>query len=88
MKKDGTHPEYRDVLFIDSSTGHKFVIGSTLKSDETEVFEGKEYPLCRVSTSSASHPIYTGDTNKLLDTEGRVGKFRKRYERSKQQEAE
>lgn len=77
MKKK-IHPEYRKILFVDSSTGFKFVCGSTLKTDKTEVFEGVEYPVCHVSTSSASHPLFTG-SNKLVDAEGRVDKFRKRY---------
>ena len=78
MKKKG-HPEYREVLFVDSSTGHRFVCGSTLKTNDKEVFEGKEYPVCKVSTSSSSHPFFTG-SNQLVDAEGRVDKFRKRYQ--------
>ena len=77
MKKD-IHPEYQQILFVDSSTGHKFLCGSTLKTNETEVFEGVEYPVCRVSISSASHPLFTG-SKQLVDAEGRVDKFRKRY---------
>lgn len=77
MKKE-IHPEYQQVLFVDSSTGHKFVCGSTLKTDEREVFEGVEYPVCRVSISSASHPLFTG-SKQFVDAEGRVDKFRKRY---------
>lgn len=77
MKKE-THPEYQQVLFVDSSTGHKFICGSTLKTDEREVYEGVEYPVCRVSISSASHPLFTG-SKQLVDAEGRVDKFRKRY---------
>lgn len=77
MKKEG-HPDYQDILFIDSSTGTKFVCGSTLKPTETEEFEGKTYPVYRVAISSASHPFFTG-SKQLLDTEGRVDKFRKRY---------
>jgi large subunit ribosomal protein L31 len=79
MKKD-KHPEYQEVLFIDSSNGHKFVCGASIKSKETEVFEGKEYPVFRVSVSSASHPFYTG-SQQFLDTEGRVDKFMTRYKR-------
>jgi len=90
MKKE-THPNYQKVLFVDSSTGHKFLIGSTLESKETETFEGQEYPVFRVSVSSASHPFFTG-SEKLVDSEGRVDKFRKRYSRSqpekKQEESE
>lgn len=78
MKKE-VHPEYQEVLFVDSSTGHRFVCGSTLKTDEKEVFEGKEYPVCRISISSSSHPFFTGSKG-LVDAEGRVDKFRKRYQ--------
>lgn len=77
MKKN-IHPKYQQVLFVDSSTGHKFVCGSTLQSEETEVFKGVKYPVYRVSVSSASHPFFTG-SKQLVDAEGRVDKFKKRY---------
>lgn len=77
MKKN-THPKYQQVLFVDSSTGHKFVTGSTLEPKETETFQGKEYPMYRLSVSSASHPYFTG-SKQLVDAEGRVDKFKKRY---------
>jgi large subunit ribosomal protein L31 len=77
MKKD-THPEYQQVLFVDSSTGTKFLIGSTIKTDKTEVYEGKEYPAVHVPVSSASHPFFTG-SQQFIDSEGRVDKFMKRY---------
>ena len=77
MKKKG-HPDYQDVLFVDSSTGFKFVCGTTLKPKETEEFEGKNYPVYRVAISSASHPFFTG-SKQFVDTEGRVDKFLKRY---------
>ncbi len=77
MKKE-IHPEYQKVLFVDSATGHKFICGSTLRTDEREVFEGVEYPVCRVAISSASHPLFTG-SKQFVDAEGRVDKFRKRY---------
>ncbi len=82
MKKQG-HPQYQEVLFVDSSTGHKFVCGSTLQPKEKEVFEGKEYPVCRVAVSSASHPFFTG-SKQLVDSEGRVDKFKKRYSSKKE----
>lgn len=85
MKKN-THPKYQQVLFIDSSTGHKFVCGSTLQSKEKEVFEGVEYPVYRASTSSASHPFFTG-SKQLVDAEGRVDKFKKRYTAAAQKAA-
>ncbi|MCB1118510.1 MAG: type B 50S ribosomal protein L31 [Chlamydiia bacterium] len=82
MKKN-THPEYRDVLFVDSSTGKKFVCGSTLQTQKTETLDGVEYPACYVATSSYSHPFFTG-SQQFLDTEGRVDKFMKRYKGKKQ----
>jgi large subunit ribosomal protein L31 len=77
MKKE-THPKYQEVLFIDSTTNYKFVCGSTLQPKERDTFEGKEYPAYRLSTSSASHPFFTGSKT-LVDAEGRVDKFKKRY---------
>lgn len=77
MKKN-THPKYQEVLFVDSSTGQKMVIGSTLQTQETETHNGKKYPVCRVSVSSSSHPFFTG-SKQLVDAEGRVDKFIKRY---------
>ena len=74
------HPKYREVLFEDSSTGTKFIIGSTLETKEKVTFEGKEYPLYRVPVSSASHPFFTKATQ-FMDTEGRVDKFTKKYQR-------
>lgn len=78
--QDKKHPHYQEVLFVDSSTGAKFVIGSTLQPKEREMFEGKEYPLYRVPVSSASHPFYT-KANQFVDSEGRMDKFAKRYQR-------
>lgn len=78
MKKN-THPKYQQVLFVDSSTDYKFVCGSTLKTEETGEYNGKQYPMYRVSVSSASHPLFTG-SKQLVDAEGRIVKFNKRYE--------
>jgi large subunit ribosomal protein L31 len=83
--KENIHPPYQDVLFVDSSTGVKFVCGSTMQPKEKETFEGKEYPVCRVSISSASHPFFTG-ANQFIDSEGRVDKFQKKYLKRKQDE--
>lgn len=77
MKKE-IHPKYQDVLFIDSTTNYKFICGSTLQPKERDTFEGKEYPVYRLSTSSSSHPFFTGSKG-LVDAEGRVDKFKKRY---------
>ncbi len=85
--KEKTHPPYQEVLFEDSSTGAKFIIGSTLQPKEKTVYEGKEYPLYRVPVSSASHPFFTKSTQ-FIDTEGRVDKFTKKYQRKSQEEKE
>ena len=82
--KEKTHPSYQEVLFEDSSTGSKFIIGSTLQPKEKTTHEGKEYPLCRVAVSSASHPFFTKATQ-FMDTEGRVDKFTKKYQRKSQE---
>ena len=80
MKAD-IHPDYREVVFHDVTSDFKFLTRSTLASKETVKWEdGNEYPLVKVEVSSSSHPFYTGQ-NKLIDTSGRVDKFRKRYQK-------
>ena len=83
MKKD-THPgSYRQVIFEDSSSGARYLIGSTIHTDKTDKWEdGKEYPVYHVEISSASHPFYTGQS-KTIDTAGRVEKFKTRATKSK-----
>jgi large subunit ribosomal protein L31 len=80
MKKD-IHPEYHKVLFVDTSTGKKWVTRSTLVSDKTEEFDGEELPVVRLEISSESHPFWTGQQREV-DSEGRVDRFRKRYGQS------
>ncbi len=77
MKKD-IHPEYKEVVFLDTGTGEKFLCRSSAQTHDTVEFEGATYPLFKVSISSKSHPFYTGDQG-IVDTEGRVDKFKKRY---------
>ena len=76
--KSGIHPEYREVVFHDMSIDFKFITRSTVNSRETIEFEGKTYPLVKLETSSESHPFFTG-TQKIIDTAGRVEKFRNKY---------
>ena len=77
--KAGIHPEYRDVVFQDVSSDFAILTRSTMDSKETIKWEdGKEYPLVKVEVSSASHPFYTGK-HKVLDSGGRVDRFKKRY---------
>ena len=78
MRKD-IHPEYREVLFHDTSVDEYFLVRSTLQTDQTKEWtDGKTYPYCVLDVSSASHPFYTGK-QKLVDTGGRVDRFRKRF---------
>jgi large subunit ribosomal protein L31 len=80
MKAD-THPEYREVVFQDLSSDFAFLTRSTVHSTETIKWEdGNEYPLIKVEVSSASHPFYTGK-HKLMDTGGRVDRFKRRYQK-------
>ena len=78
MKAD-IHPKYHPVVFLDTSTGTKFLTRTTMTSKETVEWEdGNEYPLVKVDISSASHPYYTGKM-KFVDSAGRVEKFQKKY---------
>jgi large subunit ribosomal protein L31 len=73
------HPEYRTVVFRDSASGTEFLTRSTVQTNQTTKHsDGNEYPLYEVEISSASHPFYTGK-QKLVDTAGRVERFRKKY---------
>jgi large subunit ribosomal protein L31 len=82
MKKE-IHPEnHRKVIFVDDSSGEKFLVDSTVKTEETGKWEdGNEYPVAHVEISSASHPFYTGKEN-VVDTAGRVEKFKARMQKA------
>ena len=78
MKKD-IHPEYKEVVFRDEDADFAFLTRSTIKTSETITWEdGKEYPLVKLEISSASHPFFTGK-QKLVDSTGRVERFKQRY---------
>lgn len=77
--KPGIHPEYREVVFQDIGADFSFITRSTIAAKETIKWtDGKEYPLVKIEVSSQSHPFYTGK-QKILDTAGRVEKFRQKY---------
>jgi len=78
--KQGIHPEYREVCFVDLSNGFKFVTRTCANTKETvKMDDGRELPLFKLDTSSESHPFYTG-TQKSVDTMGgRVERFRNKY---------
>ncbi|MEM9056088.1 MAG: type B 50S ribosomal protein L31 [Pseudomonadota bacterium] len=80
--KAGIHPEYRDVVFHDTSADKYFVVGSTVQTGETIEYEGKTYPYMTIDVSSESHPFYTGK-QRVAENDGRIGRFNKRYNRGK-----
>ena len=85
MKPD-IHPNYRPVVFQDTSSDLRFLTQSTIATSETIEWEdGNEYPLAKVEISSESHPFFTGQM-KIVDTAGRVERFEKRYGRRKKAE--
>jgi large subunit ribosomal protein L31 len=80
MKAD-IHPEYKDVVFQDVTSGFSFLTRSTIETKETIQWEdGNEYPLFKVEISSQSHPFYTGKQN-INKTAGRIERFQNRYRR-------
>ena len=81
MSKQELHPkDYRFVVFADDAANFSFLTKSTAKSEETIKWtDGNEYPLVKVQISSASHPFFTGE-EKIIDTEGRVDRFKRAQE--------
>jgi large subunit ribosomal protein L31 len=85
MKK-GIHPEnYRLVAFKDMSNDDVFLTKSTAQTKETIEVDGSEYPLIKLEISRTSHPFYTGKT-KLVDSAGRIDKFKNKYKKFKKEE--
>ncbi|MDX1428169.1 type B 50S ribosomal protein L31 [Gramella sp. BOM4] len=81
--KQGIHPEnYRLVAFKDMSNDDVFITKSTAKTKETIEVDGTEYPLVKLEISRTSHPYYTGQT-KLVDSAGRIDKFKNKYAKFK-----
>jgi len=87
MKKE-IHPKgFRPVIFHDNSSKARFLISSIVETKETDKWEdGKEYPLFHIEISSASHPFYTGNET-VIDTAGRVEKFKARQANSAKKKA-
>lgn len=77
------HPKnYRPVIFHDNSSGARFLVNSTIPSATTDKWEdGQEYPVAYIDVSSASHPFYTGQ-EKVMDSAGRVERFKARAEKA------
>ena len=78
--KEGIHPNYRDVCFVDLTNGFKFVTRSVVQSKETiKMDDGRELPLVKLETTSETHPFYTGTQKSVDSLGGRVEKFRNKF---------
>ena len=83
--KPGIHPEYQPVIFLDTASNHSFLTRAVIDTkgrDKMKWSDGKEYPVVKVEVSSESHSFYTGK-HKIMDTAGRVEKFKRRYSKKK-----
>jgi large subunit ribosomal protein L31 len=79
--KNGIHPDYHDVVYRDRNADYAFLTRSTATSERTvEWTDGKTYPVIDVQISAGSHPFWTG-RSRVLDTAGRIEKFRAKYAR-------
>jgi large subunit ribosomal protein L31 len=88
--KPGIHPQYQAVIFLDTASNHAILSRSTIdtKGRETMKWEdGHEYPVVKVEVSSESHSFYTGK-QKIVDTAGRVERFKRKYTSRAKKKAE
>ena len=76
--KQGIHPEYHPVVFVDVSTGDEIITKSTATSNDKRDIDGVEHYVIRCDITSFTHPFFTGK-QKLMDTEGRIDRFRRKY---------
>ena len=76
--KEGIHPDYHRVLFIDTATGNEWITRSTLKSKDTREVDGEEIPVVKLEVSSYSHPFWTGKMREL-DSDGKIDRYRRRF---------
>ena len=77
MKKD-LHPKYNPAIFVDMTTGARFITRSTKHSEKKEIIDGVEHSVISIGITSDSHPFFTGKAQ-FIDTEGRIDKFQKRF---------
>jgi len=76
--KEGIHPAYHPVVFVDASSGDEIVTRSTMTSNEKRKIDGVDHYVISMDMTSYTHPFFTGK-QKLVDTEGRIDRFRKKY---------
>ncbi len=84
--KPEIHPEYHPVVFVDLSSGYEFLTRSTMTSEERKTVDGVEAYVVRLDITADSHPFFTGE-QRIVDTAGRVERFRRRYQRGGAAEA-
>lgn len=76
--KEGIHPQYHPVVFVDAGSGDEIVTRSTVTSKEKRTINGVEHYVVSMDITSYTHPFFTGK-QKLVDTEGRIDRFKKKY---------
>jgi len=76
--KEGIHPNYKPVVFVDANTGKEFLTRSTKPTTEKKVINGVEYGVISLEITSDTHPFWTGKQHHV-DTAGRIDRFNKRY---------
>ncbi len=76
--KEGIHPSYNPVIFVDVSTGAEYITRSTAKSKETREIDGVTYYVVQMEVTADSHPFWTGKMHRL-DTAGRIERFEKKF---------
>lgn len=81
--KEGIHPDYHKVVYVDSATGEEWIGRSTMTSGETRDVEGEALPVIKLEISSVSHPFWTGKM-RSLDADGKIDRFNKRWGKRKQ----
>jgi len=88
--KSGIHPEYHPVIFLDTASNHAILSRSAIDTKGRETMkwdDGNEYPVIKVEVSSESHSFYTGK-QKIVDTAGRVERFKRKYTSRAKKKAE
>lgn len=76
--KEGIHPNYKPVVFVDANTGKEFISKSTKTSSETKVIDGVEHYVIGQEITSDTHPFWTGKMHRI-DTAGRIDRFNKKF---------
>ena len=80
--REGIHPDYHKVLFVDTATGEEWLSRSTMTSNQKREIDGEQVPVIQLDVSNKSHPFWTG-TMRELDADGKIDRFRRRYARKK-----